>query len=199
MYTVFDLLKVGIFVKGTNPTWDEITKLRKQIWDMLLDYWISNTLFSFNWWFLLTTMIAIFIVWLWFLDKKRIIEIVTYGLLISSFGFILDIMGVTMVLWSYPERLIPIMTPILEIHKMHMPIFYMLVYQYFHTWKSFLIAITMTAIVFAFVLEPLLVWLGIYEIYHWKYIYSFPIYIILGAVIKWLVIKLKQIENREIS
>src|SRR5699024_2825629 len=44
---------------------------------------------------------------------------------------------------------------ILEIHTAHMPIFYMIIYQYFTKWKTFLIAITIMAFIFAFILEPL--------------------------------------------
>jgi hypothetical protein len=163
---------------------------------MLIDYWLTESLFSFNWWFLLTTTTIFFIIWLIVLDKKRIIEIASFGLLIGTITFILDIVGVTLVLWSYPDRLFPLAPPIIEIHKAHLPIIYMIIYQYFNTWKSFLTGISIASFMFSFVLEPLTVRLGIYEIYHWKYIYSFPIYIFVGCIIRWTIIKVKQIEKK---
>lgn len=54
-----------------------------------------------------------------------------------------------------------------------MPIIYMLIYQCFKTWTSFLIAAIVNAFVFSFILEPLFLWLHIYEPYLWKYTYSF--------------------------
>jgi len=76
-----------------------------------------------------------------------------------------------------------------------MPIFYMIIYQYFTKWKTFLIAITIMAFIFAFILEPLTAWLGIYKLYHWKYWYSFLPYILIGIVIKFLIDKLIKKQN----
>ncbi|MFC0557564.1 CBO0543 family protein [Halalkalibacter alkalisediminis] len=195
MLDIFKLIS-AMNLLTINPSWDEIIQLRIQIRNLLLDYWLTESLFSFNWWFLLSTSIFIFIIWLIVLDKKRIIEIITFGLLVGTITFILDLIGTTLVLWSYPDRIIPMVPPILEIHKLHLPIIYMIVYQYFNTWKSFFLATTISSFTFSFLLEPLTVWLGIYEIYHWKYIYSFPIYIFLGITIRWALINVKEYEKR---
>ena len=184
-----------INVSSTNTNWDEIISLHRQLRNMLMEYWMAETVFSFNWWFLLFTTTVFFVVWLIVLDKKRIIEIASFGLLVGTAAFVLDMIGISLVLWSYPDRLIPLMTPIVEIHKFHLPIIYMIIYQYYNTWKSFLIALTIASFIFAFVLEPVTVWLGIYEIYQWKYIYSFPIYIFGGVVLRWLIIKVNRVEK----
>lgn len=183
----------------TDELWSEIIQLRQLLWDMTLDYWFFNTFFSLNWWLLITASILIIIVWFLVLDKKRIIEIIAYGLFISITGFIFDLIGITMVLWSYPHRVLPILTPLIEINLVNMPIIYMLVYQYFQSWRSFIIAMTINAFVFAFVLEPILIRLGIYKVYYWEHIYSFPIYLLIGIFFKWLIIKLTQVENKHKS
>ncbi|WP_096201733.1 CBO0543 family protein [Bacillus sp. FJAT-45350] len=176
--------------------WNTIIELRKQTWELHYNYWLTETLFSFNWWLLLTTTFLFFIIWIFVLDKSRLLEIMTYGLLVSTIAFILDLIGITMVLWSYPDRLTPLMAPILEIHKMHMPVIFMIIYQYFHSWRSFITVMTLTSGIFAFALEPLLIWLQIYEIHNWRYIYSFPLYIIIGVFLKWLIGKLKSVESK---
>ncbi|UCZ52372.1 hypothetical protein LGQ02_16205 [Bacillus shivajii] len=181
---------------GRDDKWNDIIDLRIQLWEKIYSYWVEETLFTFNWWLLLTTAIGIFIVWFILLNKKIIIEIIAFGLLISTFAFILDLIGITMVLWSYPDRILPLLQPTLEIHKLHMPIIYMLIYQYFRSWIPFIIVITITSFVFSFVLEPLLEWLNIYEAYHWHHIYSFPIYIALAIIFKWTIEKLKNVEKR---
>lgn len=188
---------ISIIADPANPSWDEILEVRNLSKELLLNYWLNETLFTFNWWFLLLSTSIFFIVWVIVLDKTRIIEIMVYGLLIGTLVFILDMIGISLVLWSYPDRLTPIMTPMLEIHKMHMPVLYMLVYQYFRSWGKFLTAITITAFVFAFLFEPITVWLGIYEIYQWSYFYSFPIYIGIGVFFKWLITKLQRVESRK--
>jgi hypothetical protein len=183
-----------INVKG-GSLWSQIIELRRESRNLLWEYWLTETLFTFNWWFLIITTIAFVLVWLRLLDKKRLVEVVSFGLMIGSIGYFLDITGVSFVMWSYPDKIFPIIPPIIEIHKFHLPIVYMIVYQYFPKWKPFLLVMTVCALFFSFVLEPITVWLGIYEIYHWEYIYSFPIYIIIGVFCKWIIEKLKQMDR----
>ncbi|OIJ09368.1 hypothetical protein BKP35_17025 [Anaerobacillus arseniciselenatis] len=194
--SLFKLL-TAINVSSATTNWDEIIHLHRELKNMLMTYWMTETVVTFNWWFLLFTTIVFFVVWLIVLDKKRIIEIASFGLLVGTAVFVLDMIGISLVLWSYPDRLFPLITPIVEIHKFHLPIIYMIIYQYYNTWKSFLIALTTASFIFAFILEPVTAWLGIYEIYHWKYIYSFPIYIFGGAVLRWIILKVKQVEKKK--
>ncbi len=64
---------------------------------------------------------------------------------------------------------------------------HMFLYQCFKKWKSFIIANTIMALIFTFICEPITVWLGIYKLENWRYIYSFPIYILKAVFIKWIV------------
>ncbi|WP_456276357.1 CBO0543 family protein [Bacillus sp. AK128] len=178
-----------------NSRWEEIIRLKLKLRDLSIEHWLTETLFSFNWWLLLISSLIFFIIWIKLLDKRRIIEISAFGLLIGTITFLLDIIGVSLVAWSYPDQLIPLINSIFEIHKIHLPIIYMIIYQYYNTWKSFLIALMVSSFVFSFILEPITVWLGIYEIYHWNYLYSFPIYIVGGILIRWAILKVKVIEK----
>lgn len=177
--------------------WNEIVELRKRMWDLLFNYWYSESLFSFNWWFLIGTTLLFFSAWLILLDKKRIIEISALGLLIGTIVFMLDTIGITVVLWSYPDRIFPVAPSTVEIHKVHLPIIYMLLYQYCKTWKGYMLGLVIASAVFSFILEPITVWLGIYVIHNWKYIYSFPIYIVIGVVTRWLLVKAKEYEAKK--
>ncbi|QCR32455.1 CBO0543 family protein [Lysinibacillus sp. SGAir0095] len=172
-------------------SWQELNKLRREFRDTQIEFWLNETLFTFSWWVLLVTSIALFIVWVILLDKKRIFEILTYGFMISTLTILLDSIGVFLMLWSYKHTLTPFPI-IIEVHFIQMPIIYMIVYQYFKTWKPFLIAVTIVAIVFAFILEPLLVWLQIYQLYQWKHIYSFLPYFMIAVVFKYVMNKFKQ-------
>ncbi|WP_420851772.1 CBO0543 family protein [Oceanobacillus jeddahense] len=121
-------------------------------------------------------------------------EIILYGLLVTYIAVIADSIGVALLLWHYPNTLLPAPL-IVEVHRVQMPIIYMLIYQYFPTWKPFLIAITINAFVFAFILEPTLVWLKVYEPYHWKHIYSFIPYIMIAVVFKATIHKFKKLDQ----
>lgn len=177
-----------------QPTWQDVIELTKLFKDTKTEYWLHENLFTFSWWVLFITTIGIFIVWLIILDKKRIFEIITYGFFVSCIAITGDVLGISLLLWHYPNTLLPLAQTI-EIHIVQMPIIYMIIYQYFHTWKSFLIAATINAFVFAFMLEPLLVWLHIYEPYHWKHIYSFFPYLIIAVVFKYVINKFKQLDQ----
>ncbi|WP_026909141.1 CBO0543 family protein [Paucisalibacillus globulus] len=172
-------------------SWQEVVEYTQRSKSLRMEYWFTETLFSFSWWILLVTTIGHCIVWFVILDRKRIFEILTYGFLVSVVATILDALGVLVSLWDYKHTLTPLILPI-EIHIVIMPIIYMIIYQYFHTWKNFIIASTINALLFSFVLEPLLVWLQVYELNQWKHFYSFFPYIIMGVLFKYLIVKIKQ-------
>ncbi|CEI82621.1 hypothetical protein J18TS1_23990 [Oceanobacillus oncorhynchi subsp. incaldanensis] len=177
-----------------QSTWRSVIEIFQQYRDTRTAYWLHENLFTISWWILFVTTVGIFIVWIIFLDKKRIFEIVTYGFFVTAVGVIGDAIGVSLFLWHYTNTLLPV-SQIAEIHTIQMPFIYMLVYQYFRTWKSFIVASTINAFVFAFILEPLLVWLQIYELHSWKHIYSFFPYILIGIVFKFVVNKFKKLDR----
>ncbi|WP_240468554.1 CBO0543 family protein [Gracilibacillus sp. YIM 98692] len=176
-----------------NSTWDEIVKLRLELRNTNLEYWLNENLFTFSWWMLMITAFFLAILWWYVLDKSKMLEIVLYGLFVTTTVILLDIMGVSFVLWGYPNMLTPLVPPIVAIDIIHIPFIYMLVYQHFFTWRSFFIAITTTSIVFSFILEPMAVWVRIYEMHNWKHIYSLPIYIFIGVFFKWLILKMNRV------
>jgi|SRR5690625_1475687 len=175
-------------------TWSEVIELLKQYRDIKWEHWLHESLFSFSWWVLFITSVVALVVWLIILDKKRIFEIIMYGFFVTTIAVMADGLGISLLLWSYPTTLTP-GPAIIEIHKIQMPIIYMLIYQYFTRWKPFFIASTINAFIFAFIFEPILVWLHIYETYHWEHIYSFLPYIAIAVVFKGLIHKFKQLDQ----
>ncbi|GIO26368.1 CBO0543 family protein [Ornithinibacillus bavariensis] len=174
-----------------KESWEEVVKITRQFNNIQLEHWLNDTLFTFRWWILLFTTLVFLFVWLIILDKKRIFEITTYGFMVAFTAVIADITGVFLMLWQYKHTLTPL-SIVIEIDTILMPIIYMIIYQYFNTWKSFIIAVIIQAFIFSFILEPLLVWLQVYVLYHWKHIYSFIPYIIIAVVFKGVIYKLKQ-------
>lgn len=71
------------------------------------------------------------------------------------------------------------------------PIFHMLIYQRFRTWKSFFWAEFFMALAFAYIAEPALVLMGIYKPILWKYTYSILPYIGIALLGKWTIGKIK--------
>lgn len=87
------------------------------------------------------------------------------------------------------ELSLPITTTIPRINPIDLsvvPVFHMLVYQYFTKWKTFIIANIVTAFLYAYIAEPIFVKINIYEMTNWKHLYSVPIYILKAVVIKFV-------------
>jgi hypothetical protein len=178
------------------PSFDEIEKGYNNIQELSHQYWIHQSLFSFNWWFLIVLMIFVWSIWLKFVNKSKLVEIMLGGCFISIVTLLLDLLGVNLDLWDYPTLIISSFYPtLLPVDVVVIPVTYMLMYQYFQSWKSFSFASVFVSAIYSFVVEPGFHWLDIYRLMHWKYIYSFPIYIILFLFIRWFVVSMKTIQR----
>ena len=178
-------------------TWDELTVQRKQLADNLLKYWLNENVFTTQWWFILFTVIIGIAIFCKLVDKKRLMEITTYGLMVILVGIIFDLAGVSFILWGYPIKLLPVLPSLFTVHLSSLPILMMLHYQYFSDWKRFTWTLIILSAIFSFIFEPFYVWAGIYEEHNWKYFYSFPVYIAIGLSLKWLMLKIKSIETNQ--
>ena len=64
----------------------------------------------------------------------------------------------------------------------------MLVYQYTRSMKSYYVGITLLSLLFAFVLEPMMVDVGVYRPLYWKHMFSVPGYIAIGLLARWFTV-----------
>lgn len=163
-----------------------ITELQKHLKDTSIEYWSKHVLNTWQWWLNIATLLLPLILWWKLVEKKKLMEIIIYGFFASGFAVFFDIIGETLVLWDYPYLVIPMDYILIDTDYSVLPVAYMLIYQYVHTWKGFIIANIVLSAAFSFLAEPLLVWLGLYELHGWKYVYSFPIYAAIAIVSKWL-------------
>lgn len=161
--------------------------------------WIEDVLFTFNWWFLLFLAIAPLFIWWKLIDKTRIMEIVFVGLTISLTATFLDTLGIIFSFWTYGYKVVQ-MVPMLNIVDLSLlPIFYMLIYQWFPKWKAYIVVLILLAAFGSFIAEPIFKWMKIYDLKTWKFIYSFPIYIAMGIGIKALTGKMVSIQEHSLK
>jgi hypothetical protein len=174
----------------------EIEKHYGQLRTLWLDYWTQEVVFTYQWWIMIFTLLIPFFLWWKLVDKTRIREISLVGLIISCIAFILDQIGTSLGFWTYPFTLTPLERDLWAVADFSvMPFFYMMLYQWFPKWKSYLLAIIIFSLFAAFVGEQIFQWLGIYKLLKWKHIYSIPPYILLGIFVKVILQKLKTIET----
>ncbi|NPV91194.1 MAG: hypothetical protein HPY50_10540 [Firmicutes bacterium] len=166
-----------------------------QVTSARIEEWMTTEVFHFRWWFLLAVLCLSVYLWWKMVDKSRLNEIVLNMVFIIIAVIVLDELGDELTLWDYPTDLIPLFPPLTGIDLATMPMIYSLIYQHFRTWKSFLIASTIMALAFCFILEPLSVYIGVYQTLTWRYYYGLPIYFAIGVIGKLLVGKIYSISS----
>ncbi|MBZ9536806.1 hypothetical protein KGR20_21845 [Cytobacillus oceanisediminis] len=174
----------------------ELEKAQKTLSHLRLDYWREEVLYSFQWWFLLISTFVIGYLWWKFVDRSRLRNIVLHGFLTLSIVIFLDVLGSELHLWDYPKMVLPWGSRIICIDII-ISLVFMMLYQRFRVWKTYILISLLMALTFAFILEPLAIFMNIYKPYAWKSVYSFPIYFLLSVFIKWLVDTIHRIETRE--
>jgi hypothetical protein len=175
---------------GIIPSQDMIYELESQLTQVRIENWLHQDLFSYQWWLLMAALFIPWLLWGKFVDKKRLIEITLFGAIVVIVTSFLDATLSDLRLWEYNYYIIPLWPRLISADFAIVPITYMFIYQYFQSQKSFLLAMLVVSIFFAFVGEPLLVWLDIYTLHKWEHVYSLPIYIALGALVKFLTQKI---------
>lgn len=171
---------------GPDQSLDEIIKLKMQLRDIFIPYYLSSELFSWLWWLSVAASIIPLVIWWKVVNKKRLLEICVFGLLMNISSTFLDSIGSTLVLWEYLVHIVPqsaLMTPV---DLVVVPVVFMIIYQKFGTWARFIGISTVAAAVIAFIAEPIAVYIGLYKPITWSCIYSFPLYILLAICAKFL-------------
>lgn len=169
-------------------------------WDLTIariNEWMANDVFGLRWWFMVMLFLLTSITWWKTVDKLRLTEITIYVTIVIIIILILDEVGMELTLWHYPVDVIPIFPPLTAINIACLPLVYSLIYQLFRSWKKFILVLTVTTIIFCFVLEPLFVWGGMYNMLKWKSYYGLPLYIAIPVIGKALVHKIYSIANAQ--
>ncbi len=162
------------------PGFAEIMRLKVQLQEARTLYWHTSVLLTFQWWFSVLTPLCFIGLWVRLHKRAGLLETALYGSLWAIVAICLDAAGTEFLLWEYPYTIIPHASKIISADLTALPLSLMLVYQYCPTPRTFAWGTLALAALFAFVIEPFLVWLGIYKLYHWSYLYSFVLYILLS-------------------
>ena len=174
------------------PSSVEIDKKQEVLTHLSIEHWIQHDLFSLNWWILFLATTIPYFIWWKAVDKSRFFEMFSYCMLCSTLCMLLDIIGTESMLWHYPDKLLPIITPLIPANLVIIPISATLVYQYFTRWSYFLVATIGWSILFAYIIEPLFILRKMFELSEqWSHTKSFIGFIILGIILKTVFDKIK--------
>ncbi|ACV63003.1 hypothetical protein Dtox_2182 [Desulfofarcimen acetoxidans DSM 771] len=165
-------------------------KIQRHLTSIHIDDWLREDLFHLRWWLLLCLLIFSVYVWWKIVDKTRLAEISLYAALTTIVTLGLVEIGEELILWDYPTDIIPIFPPLTSLNLASLPIIFSLIYQYFGTWSSFLLASLGVAAILCFILEPIMVWGGLYQLLKWKHFYGLPVYTIIAICIRLVLIRI---------
>lgn len=169
-----------------SPSFQRILDVQNQAVQLQFLHWCKEEVFTFQFWLLIAMLTIPWIIWVKLVDKKRLNEIFIYGLLVVTVVTLLDELGCQLNLWEYLVDIEPYFPRLIPMNFSMLPVIYMLIYQYFPRWKSFLLFNFFAAVFFTFIGEPILSAAKIYVLIKWKSIYSFPIYIVIAIALKAL-------------
>ena len=182
-------------MSGSPVNSEEITALRRLEADVMWRYWSETVLFSLNWWLMIVITAAVWIFWWRIVDRRRFTEITFFGLVITLMVLGLDTIGTDLNLWAYPYTILPLVPAQLGVDLAVLPVLYMHLYQHSATLKEFGVRLVILAAFASFVAAPIAEWLGIYQMLLWRHIYSFPIYIAVGFLAWWVIVKALRVEQ----
>lgn len=173
----------------------QIKQVNTDLKELWLDYWITENVFTVQWWIIIAGLIVPHLIFWKVIDRSRIMEISVVGLVIALVSYLLDQMGASLRLWSYAYTATPLAREVWDPADFSiLPICYMLFYQWFPKWKSYCVALVLFGFFGAYVGGNFFQWLGIYHMDNWRHIYSVPIYCCIGVLAKYLAGKLKRVE-----
>jgi hypothetical protein len=168
------------------PSVEQIAEMGRILTQARIANWLGEGVGSWRWWVLCVLLIIPWFIWAKLVDKKKFLELALFGMIIMVDSITLDELGFQLSLWNYPVDVLPVFPRLSSVDYTVVPIIYMLLYQYFPTWKSFFWSLVVISFIFSFVVEPIIVKLGFYILIKWMYPYSFVIYIIMGLLARWL-------------
>jgi hypothetical protein len=175
-----------------DQDYEKISDLQSQLIPLKINFWIQNDLFKLHWWILLIVTILPWFIWWKYVDRSKFNMLITYGLLWMIISTLLDDIGISLGLWQYPLELFSFVPPLFPADITILPITYMLIFQYYPKKCSFFVAILSSAIIFAFIIEPIFIWFNFYRpSSSWKHYYTLIVIIFLSYIIKWITIKLQ--------
>ncbi|TYS16598.1 hypothetical protein FZC78_11430 [Rossellomorea vietnamensis] len=181
-----------------NVERDHLSKVRKiedHLFSLEAEGWFRYEFLTEKWFILLAFFLVPWIIWIFLKKRHLLTESVLFGVLVMFITLLVDTVGLQFQFWEYPIEFLPVIPRGLPFDVCMVPAPYMLMYQYFRTWNSFIKALLVMAACFAFIGEPFSIWLNLVHYINWHYFYSFVYYIVLGISIRFLIIKIRRYES----
>jgi hypothetical protein len=164
---------------------DRILDQYGKVHDEIENLWKTKMVFTWHWWLDVALAVIPWIVWLIVRDRKRTHNLLYAGFFSMLMASLLDMVGVSQGGWNYNTLLLPYMPEYLPWDLTVMPVGLMLTLQVLPKLNPWLKGAAFGAAA-AYVVEPIFIWVGIYEPSGWEHHYSLPIYFGIYMIAYWL-------------
>ncbi len=158
------------------PTLKEtVISLYDKLHTVHLEYfhvWKEAIVFTWRWWAALALIVIPWIIWFSVRKRDSSDRLLYAGAVIAILASLMDMVGVTLHLWSYPVTVFPLMPSYVPFDLSALPVATMLWLQFLPKMKLVLKALIYAA-VGAFVFEPLCDWIGLALQTWWLHILTF--------------------------
>jgi hypothetical protein len=151
----------------------------------MINIWLKHVLFSWRWWLGVALTFIPWILWIKFRKKESTSRLLFVGFFVILICSWLDLMGILFGLWSYYFNVVPFSPAFLPWDFTLLPVTIMFLLQIKPQISPIIKAIGFS-IFSSFMAEPFFTWIETYNPKHWRYIYSFPIVIVIYLVSDWL-------------
>lgn len=147
--------------------------------------WREKIVFTWHWWLDLALAVLPWILWVIVRDKKRQHQLLYAGFFTMLIASVLCMAGVSQNAWNYNTMLVAYFPEFLPWDLTIMPVVTMLFLQYLPKISPWLKGVAF-GVIAAYVVEPVFIWLGMYEPSGWEHHYSLPIYFAIYMIAYWL-------------
>lgn len=176
------------------PTYEDVKEARETLRDVSFSHWYHHDLFTWKWWLLVGATLIPWIIWVKLRHKDRTFEILSYGLLWATIASVTDVIGVDMILWGYPDKLLPMVPPLFPADITVIPVFFMIMYQYTKTLKAYSVFSLVLSGCFSYIIEPLFIKGEMFALHNWTHTYSFIGFFVLSQIVYFIIKRLTPIE-----
>ena len=129
---------------------NEILQASDHLNNLITTQWFNEHFLSNVWFGMVLLVLFSYALVFFLMDKKRIIEILLYGSLVAVALIVYDTVGFYFGWWAYLIKIFPITTNYFASDLTLIPLYAMLVYQYTSSWKTYLLWITIWAVLIIF-------------------------------------------------
>ena len=158
--------------------WQTVKETAINLYDKLhavqIEYfylWKNHVIFTWRWWLALSLVIIPWTIWIIVRKRESTYRLLFAGFFVAIISSLMDAIGVTMHLWTYPVTVLPLMPSYIPFDLSSMPVATMLWLQFFPKMRLIYKAL-IYALVGGYLFEPLIDWIGLSVEEGWKYSYS---------------------------